>query len=51
MTFASMDRTLVDADVDAAIEMIKTEAGRRFGAVLRGTEQPLAEQTSAQPST
>jgi phenylalanyl-tRNA synthetase beta chain len=51
MTFDSMDRTLVDADVDAAIETIKTEAGKRFGAVLRGTEQPLAEQSSAQPST
>jgi len=51
MTFGSMERTLVDADVDTAIEAIRAEAGKRFGAVLRGSEQPLAEQTSAQSST
>lgn len=51
MAFGSMERTLVDADVDAAIEAIRAEAGKRFGAVLRGSEQPLAEQTSAHPST
>lgn len=51
MAFGSMERTLVDADVDAAIEAIKTEAGKRLGAVLRGTEQPLADLNTAQPSS
>ncbi|MBU3698491.1 MAG: phenylalanine--tRNA ligase subunit beta [Candidatus Kapabacteria bacterium] len=51
MTFGASDRTLVDADVDAAIAAITAETGRRFGAVLRGQEQPLAETTSKESSS
>ena len=51
MTFGAADRTLVDADVDAAIAAITAEVRARFGAVLRGHEEPLATKQSNEPSS
>lgn len=51
MTFGAADRTLVDADVDAAIAAITAEVNARFGAVLRGHEAPLAVKESNEHSS
>jgi phenylalanyl-tRNA synthetase beta chain len=51
MTFGAADRTLVDADVDAAIAAITAEVRARFGAVLRGHEEPLATKQSNEPAS
>ena len=51
MTFNAPDRTLVDADVDAAIEAITSDAAKRYGAVLRGQQQPHSDSTSRESSS
>jgi len=48
LTFSSSERTLVDADVDSAVEVIYQAVHKHCGATLRGAQQPNPSSASSE---